>query len=79
MQVYPDIRTQSLHQLAIIRRIKEGYSQKENHEHAEHLSNQPAIARYSGPVLQQLSLGALHVVYYILRVRVDPLNHLALF
>lgn len=53
--------------------------QKENHEHAEHLSNQPAIARYSRPVLQQLSLGALHVVYYILRICVDPLNHLALF
>lgn len=58
--------------------MEEGYLQKENHENAEHLGNQPAIARHSRPVLQQLSLSALHIVYYILRIRIDSLNHLAL-
>lgn len=65
-------------ELAPINKKGGEHSQKENHENAKHLSNQPAIARHSRPVLQQLSLSALYVVYHILRIRVDPLDHFTL-
>merc|ERR1711964_161316 len=57
----------------------ENPEEKENHQYTEHLSNQPAIARYPRPVLQQLSLRTLHVIYHIFGVGIDSLDHFNLF
>ena len=46
---------------------------KAYHENAEHLGHKPPVARNPGPVLHELALCALHVIYYILCVGVYPL------
>jgi len=54
------------------------HSQKENHQHPKHLGNQPAIPTHPPPILQQFPLRTLHIIHHILRIRIDPLNHLTL-
>lgn len=45
---------------------------------SKHLDDQPAITADTRPILQKLSLSTFYIRYYVLRLVVDPLDHLAL-
>lgn len=55
-----------------------GGTQLTNHEYTEHFRNEPPVALNAAPVLHQLALRSLDVVYHIFGVRIDALDLLAL-